>query len=71
MGVPRKMLVKEYSKVFGFSSRGQRSTAEVNREGRKRAQILSGSEGEKFELKIMISRKVRLFQRGTLARCYK
>ena len=51
MGVPREMLVKEYSKVFGFSSGGQRSTAEVNREGRKRAQILSGSEGEKFELR--------------------
>ena len=49
VGVPREMLIKEYSKVFGFSSGVQRSTAEVNREGRKRGKILSSSAGEMFE----------------------
>ena len=51
MGVPREMLVKEYSKVLASVVGVQEVPAEVNREGRKRAQILPGSEGEKFELR--------------------
>ena len=45
------MLIKEHSKVSGFGGGGEGGAAEVDRDGGKRTQILSGTESEKLEFR--------------------
>ena len=50
MRVPREILIKDNSEVSHIGGGGQTGAAEVNRERRKSAQILSGTEGDKLKL---------------------